>query len=530
MTGTPQDPFVSAAIAAACAFAAWRSTRGARGSSGAVRLAPAFLVAAAALPSPAIALAGLAAVLAGRGAGLASWGATPSPRGAIAEIAGVAAAQALARFAGGVPVAVAALGTYAALAGATAAADALLSAPRARAASSRALFEAVGAEAGILLAEALRSGTGLAALLGTLVGGSLVLAANEGTARLAAARESLDIKEARLSARDVALSAVHAVSREILATTDQRTILAIVERECRKSLSFDVFFIGLVDKDTGALSSSHRVTAAETAPGRATRGDEDLASWVVREKRSLRIDDATARVAPPPIRPWTLEPSTRSVLAAPLLVDDRVRGVVSVRSSVAAAYDDASLSFLETIAQQAALAVAHADPDRSGRSDPLTGLAPREAFVGRLAEEHVRARRYGGAFSVLMLDLDGFKDLNDRWGRAAGDRYLREAAYAIRSRLRGADLACRYDGDAFCALLLEADPSGARPVAERIRSAVASLIVDAEGGTVRTTISIGIATFPDHDLGHPGSLLLRAEQALQRAKRGGRDRVTSFAA
>ena len=129
-----------------------------------------------------------------------------------------------------------------------------------------------------------------------------------------------------------------------------------------------------------------------------------------------------------------------------------------------------------------------------------------------------------------MLDLDEFKQINDRHGHLAGDRYLRALGPVLRASLRLADLACRYGGDEFCILLPETDGAGARTIAERIRVAVGDLIVDAEGTPVRTTASIGLAVHPLHDGGDLKALLRAADQALYRAKRLGRDRVVPWAA
>jgi two-component system, cell cycle response regulator len=222
--------------------------------------------------------------------------------------------------------------------------------------------------------------------------------------------------------------------------------------------------------------------------------------------------------------------SVRSILAVPLLVGERVVGVLSVQSRRASAYDDHHLSALATIAQQAAVAVENARHYTLATIDSLTGLHLRDYFFRRFDEEYKRAKRYAGTFSVLMLDLDGFKDINDRQGHLAGDRYLRALGSAIKMRMRGADLACRYGGDEFCILLPETDLAGARPIAERLRLALARLVVEVEGASLRTTVSIGIASYPDHDTGEIKGLLLRADQALYQAKRSGRDRVVPFAA
>jgi diguanylate cyclase (GGDEF)-like protein len=242
----------------------------------------------------------------------------------------------------------------------------------------------------------------------------------------------------------------------------------------------------------------------------------------------LRIDDATDDELP--FRPEMMDRAIRSVLAVPLLVDDRVVGVLSVQSRRARAYDEGNLSLLATIGQQTAVAIENARHYALTTTDSLTGLYLRDAFFHRLEDEYTRAKRYAAPFGLLMLDLDGFKEINDRHGHAAGDRYLRAAGAVIKERLRGADLACRYGGDEFCILLPETDLDGAKAIAERIRQAVSGLVVAIDGAALRATVSVGVASYPEHDTGDLKALLLRSDQALYHAKRSGRDRVAPFAA
>jgi diguanylate cyclase (GGDEF)-like protein len=129
-----------------------------------------------------------------------------------------------------------------------------------------------------------------------------------------------------------------------------------------------------------------------------------------------------------------------------------------------------------------------------------------------------------------MMDLDGFKRINDRYGHLAGDQYLREVSSAIRAQLRSADLACRYGGDEFCLLLPETELDGAKTIAERIRQAVGGRIVSVEGVALRTTASIGVTVHPAHEAHDLAGLLRHADEALYRAKRSGRDCVMPYAA
>ena len=324
-------------------------------------------------------------------------------------------------------------------------------------------------------------------------------------------RTELQSAEQALSRRVTELAALHSISREILRSMDVSRVFATLERECRKVFDVDFFFVAAVDPGTRKL-------------------DDSLLSWVVSKKRSLRVDDFWTNPPRLPFRPHVADRRIRSVLAVPLVVEDRAIGVLSVQCRRPRAYDDHQLSVLHTIGQYAAAAMENARHFELATVDSLTGLFLRDYFFRRLEEEHGRARRYGGGFVVLMADLDGFKEVNDRHGHLAGDRYLRAIGAAIHERLRSADLACRYGGDEFCLLLPQTDSKGAQIIAERLRAAVSSLQVEMEGTRIQATMCIGLASFPHDEPGELRSLLLKADQALYQAKRAGRDRVHSFAA
>src|SRR6266704_424149 len=100
--------------------------------------------------------------------------------------------------------------------------------------------------------------------------------------------------------------------------------------------------------------------------------------------------------------------------------------------------------------------------------DQLTRLYLRDFFFRKLSEEQARARRYGSTFTILMLDLDSFKEINDRMGHLAGDRYLQKVGEMIRETMRAADIPCRYGGEEFCVLLPETALDGVYTLAERI--------------------------------------------------------------
>ena len=154
--------------------------------------------------------------------------------------------------------------------------------------------------------------------------------------------------------------------------------------------------------------------------------------------------------------------------------------------------------------------------------DPLTGLPNRRAAGERLAASRAHALRQGEPLSVLMLDIDHFKRVNDVHGHADGDRVLVALARALREELRAGDLAARHGGEEFLVVLPASDTAQARDAAERIRAHVQGLPLPLADATLSVTISIGVATL--HADEPCDALLARADAALYRAKAGGRNR------
>ncbi|MEO3927909.1 diguanylate cyclase [Micromonosporaceae bacterium B7E4] len=198
-------------------------------------------------------------------------------------------------------------------------------------------------------------------------------------------------------------------------------------------------------------------------------------------------------------------------------------------------FDDVDLVTLSTFADHAAVALEnvrmHEEAQRLSLTDPLTGLWNYRYLKESIRREIERASRFGRMLSVLALDLDRFKEVNDTYGHAAGDAVLAEFAQRIRGAMREVDLAFRQGGEEFVVLLPETDARGAATVAERLGAAVRETpmairprpgAVTPVGALVSVTVSIGVAVYPDHAATGP-QLLVAADEALYAAKAAGRD-------
>ena len=164
---------------------------------------------------------------------------------------------------------------------------------------------------------------------------------------------------------------------------------------------------------------------------------------------------------------------------------------------------------------------------RSSYLDPLTGLQNRTAFESALSNEVDRAHRHAVPFSILVLDIDHFKQINDRHGHLAGDAALAQFARLLAKRVRRSDLSFRFGGEEFVVFLPNTGLTGATRLAERIRAATRALHCAWDGQAIPLAVSIGAAELR---LGEGGpELFVRADEALYQAKLGGRDRVGTAA-
>ncbi|MDX6403243.1 MAG: hypothetical protein QOH70_698 [Blastocatellia bacterium] len=220
-----------------------------------------------------------------------------------------------------------------------------------------------------------------------------------------------------------------------------------------------------------------------------------------------------------------------STVVVPLIFHERLIGVLQViASDRKRIWGENEILLLLTVANQVAVAVNHASLfaqiQQQALTDALTGCYNRRSFEMQLDREMKVSKRQHQPLSLIMLDLDRFKQLNDSVGHDAGDAALRKLADCFKQELRGVDSAARFGGDEFAVILPQAYMEGAVIVAERLRASIAEIQIPGFG---TLSASIGIATFPAHGASRT-DLVNAADAALYKAKRAGRNRVCMFAA
>jgi len=250
----------------------------------------------------------------------------------------------------------------------------------------------------------------------------------------------------------------------------------------------------------------------------------------------------------------------RSLLCMPLRNQNKLIGLLYLENNlVAGAFTPQRLEFLRVLSAQAAISIENArfyellehkvaertrelqaevqlrrEAEEQAKvlaiTDPLTGLYNRRFFFSRLEEEILRSRRYKTCFGLIMLDIDYFKRINDRFGHLAGDQVLKGMAEKMRACYRDVDILARYGGEEMIMLLPETRGENARLAAERLRSTLENTLFGVGSDEIHITASLGVAVFTGEETIDSDQLVERADQALYRAKAEGRNRVRCYAA
>lgn len=218
----------------------------------------------------------------------------------------------------------------------------------------------------------------------------------------------------------------------------------------------------------------------------------------------------------------------QSLSAIPIMSRGKILGVLSVCSYGSRNFLERELQLLGTIANQIGVAVENSQLyERTVEiafTDIMTGLYNRRYLMEQIEREFARSLRNKIAFSVIMIDLDGLKTVNDRFGHHGGDAILKELGKIIKADIRTSDVAGRLGGDEFMLLAPETDSSEACDIGERIRSQVEQYHTEIDGEELGASISVGVASYPSH-ASDVKELLQRADEAMYNAKRSGKNQV-----
>lgn len=339
---------------------------------------------------------------------------------------------------------------------------------------------------------------------------------------------------------------------------------------CRQILPMDAFYVAVYDEKTQVISHPlyYENDAERAVPVRNINVSPGLSGEIILNGKTIYLPDANKRqiqkshhIVRAGGRP------ARSYVGAPMTVSGRVVGVISMQSYQPHAYTDEQIRLLETIANVAGVAIEnsrlfeqaqadieqrrheqesllHANQDlhiqlnkvkalqrelrEQATRDPLTGLHNRRFLNSALPQRIEQATQRSAQLSILMIDIDRFKTFNDSYGHHAGDALLQSLAGLLRRHTRSLDIACRYGGEEFLLVLSNTSLDIAARRAEELREAFDQSENKFGNQLLHATISIGVASFPDHGTGIE-ELIMQADQALYAAKAGGRNKVIVWA-
>lgn len=253
-------------------------------------------------------------------------------------------------------------------------------------------------------------------------------------------------------------------------------------------------------------------------------------SWVVKHTSPLLVEDGRKDFR---FDPQRLKGADRrqvgSLISAPLTNENQFLGILRLDSQNPGSYSQEDLRLLAIISDIAAVAIENSEFFERTRDlaihDSLTGLFTKNYFLERLSQECLASRRQKTALSLLMLDVDLFKNYNDKFGHASGDIVLRRLSALIKEALVSQNyLACRFGGEEFCILLMDKDKKQALDIAELLRKVIEMSKINFRRQEAKVTVSIGVAAFSP---GMPADedLIRQADQAMYAAKQAGRNRV-----
>jgi diguanylate cyclase (GGDEF)-like protein/PAS domain S-box-containing protein len=335
-------------------------------------------------------------------------------------------------------------------------------------------------------------------------------------------------QEAREAAERRAI--LHQASQEVVITNlDPERIYTTIHQAAAKLMPSEAFVISLLNESTHMIDAVYLVDHLGRAPLLTIPAHRGISGRVINTGKSLYIEDMLEKLDSIDSIRYGDKEEVRSILAVPMRLGDKVIGMLSTQSYQPYAYTSEDEHLLEMLASYAAIALDNArlfrEVQKLAITDPLTGAYNRRQLLDLGQREFNRAHRFERPFSVILLDIDRFKVVNDTYGHATGDLVLRILTQRIQDAIREIDVLARYGGEEFVVLLPETNCEAAVKLAERLRNLAGRTSIPTEHGDVIVTISLGIAEINPETQDFM-ALIARADAAMYDAKKAGRDRFS----
>jgi diguanylate cyclase (GGDEF)-like protein len=335
-----------------------------------------------------------------------------------------------------------------------------------------------------------------------------------------AARASGDGASYTIARRLAILTDVVKTANSIL---EPRKVIELVVERIRQLIPSEAWSLMMVDEEKQELvfEAALGAKARDVAALRLKIG-EGVAGWVAQSGKPAIVNDTSRDPRFSPRVDTRTQFETRSILCAPLVSRGRTIGVLEIINKEGGPFTRADLQLVLTLVEPCAIAIENAilfqRTEQLTITDDLTRLFNSRYLNLYLGREIKRCKRHGIPLSVIFLDLDGFKGINDQYGHLAGSGTLTEVGTILAQGVRESDILARYGGDEFVVVLPETPASGALVIAERLRRAIEEhKFLEPQGLAARISASFGISTYPDHALS-PEGLIQKADQAMYRVK------------
>lgn len=336
-----------------------------------------------------------------------------------------------------------------------------------------------------------------------------------------------------LERRNRELEVLIEIGKALTSTLDLENVLTLIMDQVSRLLKTQAWSLLLRDEQSGDLTYEIAVSpAAEDLKGIRVAAGEGIAGWVAENGEPLIIADVSEDHRFTEQFDKNSPFIAQSVLCVPVRSKDHVLGVIElVNGPNERIFKQADLQILRTIADYAAIAIENARNFKRISelviTDDLTGLHNGRHLHTLIDEEIERVRRFGGKMSLIFIDIDFFKKINDSRGHLVGSQTLTEVGRLIKTNIRKICKAARYGGDEFVIILPSTGKSGAMTLATKLCELFRSYdFRDDRGVPFKMTASFGIATFPD-DADSKDKLIRQADQAMYRVKETTRDAVLS---